>query len=70
MIKDLIMSVRKHADESKVHDKTMRTEIKQDLSSDLNPLDYAIWSILENKTNTTSHPNIGSLKTSIEGGIE
>ena len=27
------------------------------------PLDYAIWSILENKTNATSHPNIGSLKT-------
>ena len=24
-------------------------------------LDYAIWGILENKTNATSHPNIGSL---------
>ena len=27
-------------------------------SPDFNPLDYAIWSILENKTNATSHPNI------------
>ena len=33
---------------------------------DLNPLDYTIWDILENKTNTTSHPNIGSLKTAID----
>ena len=32
-------------------------------SPHLNPLDYAIWSILENKTNVISHPNIGSLKT-------
>ena len=36
------------------------------LSPELNPLDYAIWSILENKTNATSHPNIGSLKTATE----
>ena len=35
-------------------------------SLDLNPLDYALWGILKNKTNATSHPNIGSLKTSIE----
>ena len=60
------MSVRKHANELKVHEKTLRTAIKQDLSPDRNPLDYAIWSILENKTNATSHPNIGSLKTPIE----
>ena len=33
---------------------------------DLNPLDYAIWGVLENKTNATSHPNIGSPKTAIE----
>ena len=44
----------------------MRTAIKPDLSPDFNLLDYSIWSVLENKTNTTSHPNIGSLKTSIE----
>ena len=31
-----------------------------------NPLDYTTWGILENKINTTSHPNIGSLKTVIE----
>ena len=36
------------------------------LSSDLNPLDYAIGDILENKRNATSHPNIGSLKTANE----
>ena len=30
------------------------------------PLDYAIWSLLENKTNAFSHPNIGLLKTVIE----
>ena len=35
-------------------------------SPDLNPLDYAIWSVLENKTNATSYRNIGSLKTAIE----
>ena len=44
----------------------MRTAIKQDLSPDLNPFDYAGWGIQENKTNTTSHPNIGSLKTTFE----
>ena len=32
-------------------------------SPDLNPprLDCATWVVLENKTNATSHPNIGSL---------
>ena len=30
------------------------------------PLDYAIWSILENKTNVISHPDIQSLKIAIE----
>ena len=32
-------------------------------SLDLNPLDYAMWGILEDKTNAISHPSIGSLKT-------
>ena len=32
---------------------------------DLNPLYYAIVGVLENKTNATSHPNIGLLKTAI-----
>ena len=44
----------------------MRTAIKQDLSSDLNPFDCAIWGVLENKTNAISHSNIGLLKTAIE----
>ena len=44
----------------------MRTAIKQNLSPELNTLDYAIWGVLENKTNATSHPNIGSLKNAIE----
>ena len=35
-------------------------------SPDLNSLDYSIWGILENKTNTTSHPNISLLKTATE----
>ena len=35
-------------------------------SPDLNHLDYTLWGILENKTNATSHPNIGSLKIAIE----
>ena len=44
------------------------TAITQDLSQDLNPplLDYTIWGIIENKTNTTSHQSIESLKTAIE----
>ena len=64
--KDSTMSIRKHSNELKVHKKTVRTAIKQDLNPDLNPLNYTIWSIFENKTNATSHPNIGSLKTTIE----
>ena len=40
--------------------------IKHDLSPDLNSHDYNIWGILENKTNATSHPNIGLLKNAIE----
>ena len=35
-------------------------------SPDRNPLDYAIRGLLENKTNATSHLNIGLLKTAIE----
>ena len=37
-------------------------------SPDLKPLDYAIWSILENKTNTTFHPNIVLFKTAFREG--
>ena len=65
--KDPTTSITRHAKELKVHKKTVKTLIKQDLSPDLTlPLDYAIWVVLENKTNATSHPNIGSLKTAIE----
>ena len=59
--KDSTTSIRKHANELKVHEKTVGTAVKQDLNPDLKPLDYAIWDILENKTIATSHPNIGSL---------
>ena len=59
-------TIRKHANELKVHEKTMRTAIKQDLSPELKPLDYAMWGVLENKTNESYHPIISSLKTAIE----
>ena len=64
--KDPTTSIRKHADELKVHEKTVRTANKQDLSSDFNPLDYVKWDVLENKTIAASHPNIGSLTTATE----
>ena len=50
----------------RVNEKTVRTAIKQDSSPNHNSLYNTIWGILENKTNTTSHPNIGLLKTAIE----
>ena len=65
MKKNSTMLIKKHFKELKVHKKTARTAIKQDLSQDLNPFDYAIWRILENKTNATSHLNIDSLKNTI-----
>ena len=64
--KDPSMSIRKYANELKVHKKILRTAIKQDLSPDCNPLDYAMWGVLENKTNATFHPNIDLLKNAIE----
>ena len=56
-------TIRKHSKELNVHEKTVRTAIKQD--SNHNPLNYAPWSILQNNTNATSYRNIGSLKTAI-----
>ena len=38
---DPTTSIRKRVNELKVHEKNVRTAIKQDLSPDLNPLDYA-----------------------------
>ena len=64
--KDPTTSIRKHVKGLTVHEKTVKTVIKQDLNPDRKPLDYAIWSVLENTRNATSHPNIGSLKTAIE----
>ena len=60
------MSIRKHANELKVNEKTMEITMKQDLSPDFKPLDYATWGVLENKINATFHPIIGFLKTAIE----
>ena len=40
--KDPTMSIRKHAYELKVHEKTERTVIKLNLNPDNNPLDYTI----------------------------
>ena len=64
--KDPTTSIRKHANELRVHDKTVKTIIKRDLSPNINSVDYAIWSILKNKINPISHSNIVSLKTAIE----
>ena len=36
------------------------------INPDHNPLDYAIWSVLENKTNATLYPNIGLFKIAME----
>uniref|UniRef100_A0A914BWI9 Uncharacterized protein n=1 Tax=Acrobeloides nanus TaxID=290746 RepID=A0A914BWI9_9BILA len=35
-------------------------------SSDLNPLDYAVWSILEEKACQKPHPNVESLKKALK----
>ena len=59
-------SIRKYANELKIYERIMRTANKQALSPYLNPLDNAIWGILENKTKATFHQNIGSLMTDIE----
>ena len=42
VIKDPTTPIRKHANEFKVYEKTVRTAIKQHLSPDLNTVDYAI----------------------------
>ena len=64
--KDPTTPIGKHANELKVHEKTVKTAIKQDSSPDLNHLDYTLLGVLENKTKATCHPNIGSLTTAIE----
>ena len=59
-------SLRKYTNELKVHEKTVGTVIKQDLSPALNPFDKVIWGVLENKTSVTSHPNVDSFKFVID----
>ena len=59
-------SIRKDANEFKVHEKTVRIAIKREKFTDLKPLDYVIWGVLENEINAISHSNIGSLTTAIE----
>ena len=61
-MKDPTTSIRNDVNKLKVHEKTR-------FKSNLNSFDDAIWVILENKTNATSHPNIRSLKTAIEEGL-
>ena len=64
--KDTTTSTKKYVNEFKVHGKSVWTVNKPYLIPNRNPLDYAIFCVLENETNSTSHPNIRSLKTSIE----
>ena len=58
-------SIKKPVKKLKVSEKTVRTAIQQDSSPNLNPFDYDISGFLENKTNATSHRNIGSLNIEI-----
>ena len=59
-----------YANELKVHEKTLRTVIKQDLIPDINTLVKAIWGILEKKKNKCNfQSNIRSHRTAI-GGME
>ena len=64
---DPTTSIRKHANELKVHKKTVKTETEQDSSPDRNLLDYTICGVLENKIDATSYLNTGLLKNAIEG---
>uniref|UniRef100_A0A1I7XK25 DDE_3 domain-containing protein n=1 Tax=Heterorhabditis bacteriophora TaxID=37862 RepID=A0A1I7XK25_HETBA len=40
-------------------------DIRPSNSPDLNPMDFAIWSILENKSSRTSYNNLDSLKMAL-----
>ena len=44
----------------------MRVSLWPWSSTDFNLLDWTTWDALENKTNATSDPNIGSIKTTIK----
>ena len=64
--KDPTESIGKYANELRFQEKTVGTVIKQDSNPDINPFDYTMRGVLENKINATSFPNVGSLKTVIE----
>ena len=68
--KDPTSSLRKYINELKVRVETVRTAIKRDLSLDINPLVYALWGVLENKTSTTSYSNIGFRLVLKKNGIK
>ena len=55
-------SLGKHANELKVHEKTVWRAIKQYSGPDFKSLDYAILGFLENQTNANSHPKFGFFK--------
>ena len=59
-------SIRKHSNEFKVNEITVKTAIKRGLNPDINPFHYVIWSVLEIKTNATPRPSIRSLKSAME----
>ena len=65
---DSTTSKRKHANECESSPGNCKdSKIKQDFQLRPNPfLGYTIWDVLENKTNATSHPNIGSFETIIK----
>ena len=46
--------------------KKLSEKIRVSLWPNPKPFDYVIWGVLENKTNVTSHPKIGLLKSTIE----
>ena len=65
--KDSTTSIRKHANELRVHEKIVKPAIKYDLIPDIKPLDYTIWGVLKNKKMQLPDPNIGSLRHATEG---
>ena len=56
----------KRQNQTKTNSEIIGVSLWHQLNPDLNTIDCAIWGVLENKTNATSHPNISSLKTAIK----
>ena len=61
-------SMGKIAKDLRISKVTVQTAIEQfgPNSPDLNPLDYSIWSILEEKACQKPHPNVESLKRALK----